>query len=91
MKQQGVGEVFLGPLDVVFSRWTALEPDLLFVGEDRASIVTEENIQGAPDLVVEVLSRGNETYDRETKMRAYEGRECGSSGIWTPKRRRPRS
>lgn len=80
MKQQGVGEVFLGPLDVVFSRWTALEPDLLFVGEDRASIVTEENIQGAPDLVVEVLSRGNETYDRETKMRAYE--RAGVRELW---------
>jgi Uma2 family endonuclease len=80
VKHQGAGEVFLGPLDVVFSRWTALEPDLLFVGKDRASIVTEDNIQGAPDLVVEVLSRGNETYDRETKMRAYE--RAGVPELW---------
>jgi len=78
--KQGVGKVFPGPLDVVFGRWTALEPDLLFVGEDRASIVTEDNIQGAPDLVVEVLSRGNETYDRETKMRAYE--RAGVPELW---------
>jgi Uma2 family endonuclease len=80
VNQRDVGEVFLGPLDVVFGKWTALEPDLLFVGNDRASIVTEDNLQGGPDLVVEVLSRGNETYDRETKMRVYES--AGVPELW---------
>ncbi|HEV8231671.1 MAG TPA: Uma2 family endonuclease [Thermoanaerobaculia bacterium] len=44
------------------------------------SIVTEDNIRGAPDLVVEVLSRGNESYDRETKMREYE--RAGVRELW---------
>lgn len=79
-RQRGVGEVFLGPLDVVCSEWTALEPDLLFVGKARASIVTEDNVVGAPDLVIEILSGGNEAYDRETKMRAYES--AGVLELW---------
>lgn len=80
VKQQSVGEVFLGPLDVVFNRWTALEPDLLFVREGRASIVTEANVAGAPDLVIEILSPSNKAYDRKTKLRAYE--KAGVPEIW---------
>ena len=80
VEHQGVGEVFLGPLDVVFNGWTALEPDLLFIRKDRASIVTDANVAGAPDLVIEILSPGNKAYDRKTKLRAYE--KAGVPEIW---------
>jgi Uma2 family endonuclease len=79
--QEGdLGEVFIAPYDIVFSKWTALEPDLLFIRRDRRSIITEANVQGAPDLVIEILSPSNKAYDRKTKLRAYE--KAGVPEIW---------
>jgi Uma2 family endonuclease len=72
--------VFFAPYDIVFSKWTALEPDLLFIRRERHSIITDANVQGAPDLVIEILSPSNKEYDRETKMRAYE--KAGVPEIW---------
>jgi Uma2 family endonuclease len=80
VEQHDLGEVFIAPYDIVFSKWTALEPDLLFIRKDRASIVTEANVQGAPDLVIEILSPSNKAYDRKTKLRAYE--KAGVPEIW---------
>ena len=51
-----LGEVFLAPYDVIFANEDVAQPDLLFVSNARADIVTASNIQGAPDLVVEILS-----------------------------------
>lgn len=66
-----LGEVFVAPFDVVFSRFDVVEPDLLYVSKDRSSIVTRKNVQGAPDLVVEILSEGTAHIDRDTKMKLY--------------------
>ena len=67
----GVGEVFLAPYDVVLSNHDVAQPDILFVSNARSSIVTEANIQGAPDLVVEILSPGTAIYDRGYKQSLY--------------------
>lgn len=66
-----LGEVFVAPFDVVFSRFDVVEPDLLYISKDRSSIVTRKNVQGAPDLVVEVLSEGTAHIDRNTKQKLY--------------------
>ncbi len=66
-----LGEVFSAPFDVVFSRFDVVEPDLLYISKDRSSIVTRKNVQGAPDLVVEVLSEGTAHIDRDTKLKLY--------------------
>lgn len=52
----GIGEVFGSKVDTVFTRWDVVVPDLVFVAADQQAILTEPNIQGAPALVVEVLS-----------------------------------
>ncbi|HEX6087038.1 MAG TPA: Uma2 family endonuclease, partial [Thermoanaerobaculia bacterium] len=49
------GEVWHAPLDVVLSRDNVLEPDVAVILSNRASIVGHKNVQGAPDIVVEVL------------------------------------
>ena len=67
----GAGEVFVAPYDVVLSDHDVAQPDILLVSNSRSSIVTEANIQGAPDLVVEILSPGTATYDRGYKQSLY--------------------
>jgi len=48
-----------------------VEPDILYVSKARASVTTEKNIQGAPDLVVEILSESTAKIDRTTKLKLY--------------------
>jgi Uma2 family endonuclease len=80
VEENDLGEVFIAAYDIVFSRWTALEPDLLFIRQDRRSIITDANVQGAPDLVIEILSPSNKAYDRKTKLVAYE--KAGVPELW---------
>ena len=69
-----MGKIFPAPCDVVFSAdpLQVVQPDLVFVSSARVSIVTEQNIQGVPDLVVEILSEGTMLRDRKQKFRLYE-------------------
>ena len=54
--ENSLGWVYLAPFDVVLSDMDVVQPDLLFVSNERGHIITPANIQGAPDLVVEILS-----------------------------------
>jgi Uma2 family endonuclease len=68
----GLGQLFHAPYDVVLSENDVLEPDLIFVSTARRAIITDANIQGAPDLVVEILSPSSRNYDERVKYHAYE-------------------
>jgi len=68
----GVGRVFVAPFDVIFTRWDVVEPDLLFIAGDQADILTEKNVQGAPALVIEILSPGTRKTDEQIKRRLFE-------------------
>ncbi len=71
VKRRTLGRVFTAPFDVVFSRFDVVEPDLLYISKARASVLTEKNVQGAPDLVIEVLSETTAKIDRTTKLKLY--------------------
>jgi Uma2 family endonuclease len=66
-----LGEVYVSPFDVVFSPFDVVEPDLVYFSNARESVLTEMNAQGAPDLVVEVLSETTEKTDRTFKLKLY--------------------
>jgi len=68
----GVGRVFLSPVDVVFTIHDVVEPDLVFVAGDQSNILTEANIQGAPAIVVEVLSRSTRARDERIKKELFD-------------------
>jgi Uma2 family endonuclease len=74
------GEVFVAPTDVVLSDTNVVEPDLLVVLSARSSILTERNIQGAPDIVIEVLSDSTRRVDEIDKRKLYE--HFGVSEYW---------
>jgi len=80
LKEHKIGEIFVAPYDVVLSDLDVVEPDLLFVSSGRASIITEKNIQGAPDLVVEILSETTRKTDEIIKRKLYE--RHGVSEYW---------
>ena len=62
-QEHGLGELFLAPFDVVLSDTDVAEPDLLFISRAREHTLTDENVRGAPDLVIEILSPS--TADRD--------------------------
>lgn len=66
-----LGEVWVAPLDVRLAEDTAVQPDLIFVSNARAEIIQEDFINGAPDLVVEILSPSTAAHDRATKLHVY--------------------
>lgn len=63
-------ELFSAPTDVVLDDRNIVQPDILVVCDP--SKITEKNIQGAPDLVVEILSPSTSIKDRREKRRLYE-------------------
>ena len=71
LDEHNLGEVYISPTDVVLSDTNVMQPDLLFVSAERAHIVTRENIQGAPELVVEVLSPSTAERDKTLKLDLY--------------------
>ena len=67
----GRGRVFMAPLDVLFSEWDVVEPDLLFVAADQ-DILRDQNVQGAPALVVEIASPGTRRRDEQIKRQLFD-------------------
>ena len=71
VKAHGLGEILAAPCDVVLDARNVLQPDLIFISKTRSEVVTEKNLQGAPDLAVEILSPSSLRRDRVQKMRIY--------------------
>jgi len=68
----GRGEVFSAPLLVEFpGTGDRVQPDLLFVSNERRAIIGEKQVLGAPDLVVEILSPTTAHRDRGIKLDLY--------------------
>ncbi|MFW6207033.1 MAG: Uma2 family endonuclease [Gemmatimonadota bacterium] len=73
LEDPGHGEVLKAPIGVEFpATGEGVQPDLLFVSEERKGIVAPEWLKGAPDLVVEILSPTTEERDRGLKRELYE-------------------
>ena len=71
LEHDPIGEVFVAPFDVVFSNFNVVEPDLLYISRERRDILTDKHVQGAPDLVVEILSPGTRRTDEIKKRNLY--------------------
>lgn len=72
LRQNRLGRVFFAPVDVLLSKHDIVQPDLLFISNERLTALTEKNVQGAPDLVVEVLSGSTRRTDEGLKLERYE-------------------
>ncbi|MDO9068991.1 MAG: Uma2 family endonuclease [Deltaproteobacteria bacterium] len=61
---------FIAPTDVVFDDHNIVQPDVLVVCDKNK--ITDANIQGTPDLVIEVISPSNSFMDKKMKLELYE-------------------
>lgn len=66
---RGLGEVFYAPIDVVLAPHDIVEPDLVVVAHPGQ--ISSRAIEGAPLLVVEILSPSTRRRDRGIKLRRY--------------------
>ena len=72
LENPGRGEVFHAPYLVEFpGTGDRVQPDLLFVSDERREIIGEKQVTGAPDLVVEILSPSTAHRDRGIKLDLY--------------------
>jgi len=73
LRDHPTGQIFYAPLDVILSRFDVVEPDLLYVSNERApDLLSGKWVNGAPDLVIEIGSPGTRRRDEMIKRRLYE-------------------
>jgi Uma2 family endonuclease len=82
VKSHKLGRVYTAPFGVILGDIaTPVQPDIVFVAAERlATVVTEDGLRGAPDLIVEILSPSNWLTDRRTKFELYQ--EAGVREYW---------
>ena len=81
-----LGFIFTAPTDVILgSIAMPIQPDILFVSTANSEILGRQKIEGAPDLVIEVLSPSSVRHDRQTKFRVYETAGIPEYWIINPK------
>src|SRR3990170_3869022 len=66
-----LGEIFYAPCDVYLDDENVVQPDILFISRDRRDIIGKKNIQGAPDLVIEIISENSAYRDMVQKKKLY--------------------
>ena len=71
LDEHPIGEVFMAPIGVTLDGANGLQPDIVYVSNERRGVIKERGIEGVPDLVVEVLSPSTEARDRGVKWRRY--------------------
>lgn len=67
-----VGTIFYAPLDALLSQFDIVVPDLLYISNESSRYLTSKNLQGPPDLVIEILSPSTARRDQKLKRDLYE-------------------
>jgi Uma2 family endonuclease len=80
LDKHAIGEVFFAPCGVFLTEINAYQPDAFYIANERLSILAEEGVQGAPDLVIEVLSLSTERRDKGPKKKIYAA--TGVQELW---------
>ncbi len=72
VERHDLGEFFGRDVHVIFDEHNHFEPDLCFIAEQRLDIIRGPTIDGAPDLIIEILSESNRKHDTQLKFAYYE-------------------
>jgi Uma2 family endonuclease len=80
-----IGQIYYAPFDVIFSMFDVVEPDLLYMSNERAAkVLTDANVKGSPELVIEIGSEGTRKRDETIKRRLYERSEVSEYWVVDP-------
>lgn len=71
-KTNNKGLFLTAPMDVKLDEGNVFQPDLIYISENRKAEILKERIEGAPDLIIEILSPSNGYYDLRQKKDVYE-------------------
>jgi Uma2 family endonuclease len=80
VEERNLGVVLEAPIDVYLEETETYQPDIIYIAGDRLHIIEQARINGAPDLVVEILSPSTAYYDLKKKARKYA--EHGVKEYW---------
>lgn len=80
VRARRLGRVYTAPVDVKLARHRIVQPDILFIKQDRLSVFSPDAVEGRPDMVVEVLSPSTRNRDLGLKARVYA--EMGIPEYW---------
>jgi len=69
--QVRTGVAYAAPIDVILSPTTVVQPDVCYLGEAKIQSITPRGIEGAPDIMVEILSPSTSQVDEVTKRHLY--------------------
>jgi Uma2 family endonuclease len=58
-------------MDVILDESVIVQPDIIFISKDRPDIISNRGVDGAPDLLIEILSPATAKYDKISKMQLY--------------------
>ncbi|HWN41469.1 MAG TPA: Uma2 family endonuclease [Thermoanaerobaculia bacterium] len=72
LRQQRLGSLYVAPIDILLAVHDIVQPDLLFISNASMKILTEKNVQGPPDLVIEILSDSTRKRDEGIKLERYD-------------------
>jgi Uma2 family endonuclease len=86
--ERDLGRVFPSPVGVTLDDENGLQPDIVFLSRERLHLRSTRGIEGAPDLVVEVLSPRTQSRDRGVKMKRYAVAGVPNYWIVVPRTRR---
>lgn len=67
-----IGAIFYAPLDALLSEFDIVVPDLIYISNERSRYLTSKNLQGPPNLVIEILSPSTARRDQRLKHDLYE-------------------
>jgi Uma2 family endonuclease len=71
-EKHDLGEVRAAPYDVHLDDENVYQPDIVFISNENLHNIHKNGFYGAPELVIEILSPSNATYDLENKKAVYE-------------------
>jgi Uma2 family endonuclease len=80
LKRDPIGKLIDPPFDVYLDEINVFQPDVLIVLNERFGILTEEGTEGAPELVVEILSPKTRRLDLVYKK--LESARAGVKELW---------
>jgi Uma2 family endonuclease len=80
VRQHGGACVLVSPIDVLLGVGNVVQPDVVVITTANMRIVSQKNLRGAPDLVIEVLSDSTRRKDEIAKRKLYD--QAGAAEYW---------